>query len=338
MNTLDALLAGIVAEPLEETRWLVLADWLEENDDPRRAELLRLHRKLLNSCPDPPSIIPSWVSRWVWGKRGGADVAQSRSAWQARIVELLDAGVRPCVPQYTLTLPGGVPLVGSFLPPGRFLMGGTVDILEKPVHRVTLTRGFFLGVYPVTQAQWRAVMGTDPSHFKGPNRPVETVSWEDCQEFCAKLTAHLEGVATVRLPTEAEWEYACRAGTTTDYHFGDTISTDRANYNGTYSWNGSPTGQFREGTTEVGSFPANAWGLFDTHGNVWEWCQDSTWLYSGGSQTDPCKEPWRDYNLRVQRGGAWNYDPMRCRAAHRSENQPFYRNDFSGFRVAFHPG
>jgi uncharacterized protein (TIGR02996 family) len=176
MNTLDALLAGIVADPLEETRWLVLADWLEENDDPRRAELLRLHRRLLATCCEP-------------------DAHPERAAWQPRVVELLDARVQPCVPRHTLTLPGGVPLVGVFVSPGAFLIGGTVEDDEQPVHRVTLTTGYFLGVHLVTQAQWQAVMGAKPSNFKGPNRPVVQVSWENCQTFCAKVTASLGGSA-----------------------------------------------------------------------------------------------------------------------------------------------
>ena len=144
MTTLDALLAGIIAEPLEETRWLVLADWLEEQDDPRRAELLRLHRRLLATCCEP-------------------DSHPERAQWQRRVVELQDGGVAPCVPQHTLMLPGGVPLVGSFVPPGSFLMGETEYSAEKPVHLVTLTAGYFLGVHPVTQTQWKAVMGTAPS-------------------------------------------------------------------------------------------------------------------------------------------------------------------------------
>ena len=292
MNTLDALLSGIVADPLEETRWLVLADWLEENDDPRRAELLRLHRRLLNTCCEP-------------------DVHPERTGWQRRAVELLGAGVRPCVPQHTLELPGGVPLIGAFVPPGSFLMGGTVEDDEKPVHRVTLTRGWFMGVYPVTQAQWQAVMGTEPSHFKGPNRPVEQVSWEDCQEFCTKLTVHLNGRGTVRLPTEAEWECACRAGTTTEYHFGDTINTDLANYDGNYSWNDSPKGQYREQTTDVGSFPANPWGLCDLHGNVWEWCADWYTPYTVDEQTDPYTNDKQSDEYRVLRGGSWYNDPRR---------------------------
>lgn len=317
MNTLDALLSGIVADPLEETRWLVLADWLEENDDPHRAELLRLHRKLLATCCEP-------------------DAHPERAAWQARVVALLGVGVVPCVPRHTLTLSGGVPLVGSFVPPGSFLMGGTEFDSEKPIHRVTLTDGFFLGVYPVTQAQWKAVMGTEPSHFRGPNKPIESVSWDECQEFCGKLTGHLNGRGTVRLPTEAEWEHACRAGTTTHYHFGDVPSADVANYNGTYTWNGSPKGKNRQTTTDVGSFPANPWGLHDLHGNVWEWCADEYAEYTGDDQTDPSRDiKQSDNSERVLRGGSWNYFPQYCRAARRRRDAPAYRRYDVGFRVCF---
>ena len=320
MNVLDALLAGIVAEPLEETRWLVLADYLEEHDDPRRAELLRLHRRLLATCCE-------------------AEKHPERAEWQARVVELLVTGVRPCVPQRTLELPGGVPLVGSFIPPGTFLMGGTEFDFEQPVHRVTLTRGFFLGVYPVTQAQWQAVMGTDPSDFLGPNRPVELVSWEECQEFCLKLTAHLKGAGRVRLPSEAEWEWACRAGTATHFHFGDVPGANRMNYDGTYPWNGSRKGKNRKKTTDVGSFPANPWGLFDMHGNVWEWCQDVDREYPGEDQTDPCvNDIESDDNSRALRGGSWGGHAQFCRAAYRSGREPADRSGDVGFRVAFRLG
>jgi uncharacterized protein (TIGR02996 family) len=314
MNTLDALLAGIVAEPLEETRWLVLADYLDEFDDPRRAELLRLHRKLLATWCEP-------------------DAHSERVRWHARVTELLTAQVQPCVPREALALPGGVPLALAFVPPGSFLMGGTVEDEEKPVHRVTLTRGFFLGVGPVTQAQWAALMETDPSHFKGPNRPVESVSWEDARAFCAALSGCTG--RRVELPSEAQWEYACRAGTTTEYHFGDVINTDLANYDGNHSWNGSPKGVYRAETTDVGSFPPNPWGLFDLHGNVWEWCAGAYAPYTG-DRTDPeVKDINSDNSSLVLHGGSWHSIPQICRAAFRLRNAPALRDLNVGFRVCF---
>jgi uncharacterized protein (TIGR02996 family) len=317
MTTLDALLAGIIAEPLEETRWLVLADWLEEQDDPRRAELLRLHRRLLATCCEP-------------------DSHPERAQWQRRVVELQDGGVAPCVPQHTLMLPGGVPLVGSFVPPGSFLMGETEYSAEKPVHLVTLTAGYFLGVHPVTQTQWKAVMGTAPSFFKGPNRPVEQVSWEQCQDFCAKLTAHLSGRGVVGLPSEAQWEWSCRAGTTTHFHFGDVPSTKQFNYSGSLTWNGSKKGENRMATTDVGSFPPNMWGLFDLHGNVWEWCVDAFGPYTGDERTDPIGMSKDSGNSpRVLRGGSWYGNPQDCRAAYRYGVAPAGRNQHIGFRVCF---
>jgi uncharacterized protein (TIGR02996 family) len=309
MDTLDALLAGIVAEPREETRWLVLADWLEEFDDPRRAVLLRLHRRLIATCLEPA-------------------VHPERSAWQARMVRLLVAGVEPCVPRHTLTLPGGVPLIGAFIPPGSFLMGGTVFDDEKPVHLETIPTGFFMGIHPVMQSQWSAVMGTNPSHFKGGNRPVESVSWVECSEFCERLTRASGGRAAVTLPTEAEWEYACRAGTTTEYHFGDVLNTDLANYDGNYSWNGSPQGKYREATTDVGSFPPNGWGLSDVHGNVWEWCESK--LSQGEDTVYQIVK-----RIYVVRGGSWSDDPDICRCAGRDEVAPVNRNQYFGFRVSF---
>ncbi|MCE9560785.1 MAG: SUMF1/EgtB/PvdO family nonheme iron enzyme [Planctomycetes bacterium] len=314
MSELEALLAGIVSEPLEETRWLVLADWLEENDDPRRGELLRLHRKLLATCCEP-------------------EAHPERQAWQARVVELIGAGVKPCVPQRVVQLPGGVPMAFSFIPPGSFLMGGTVNDNERPVHKVTLTKGFFIGVHAVTQAQWDAVMGINTSSFKGPNRPVEEISWNDCQEFCKKMTTDLKRRVTVRLPTEAEWERACRSGTTTEYHFSDVLNTDLANYNGDSSWNDLPKGKNRQETTDVGSFPSNAWGLCDVHGNVWEWCSDGYGEYSPGNQSDP--QGQSDGQSRVLRGGAWDNDPVLCRAAFRVTVEPAYRSGRTGFRICF---
>lgn len=305
MTELDALLAGIVADPREETRWLVLADWLQEYDDPRRAELLRLHRKLIATCCEP-------------------DAHPQRAEWQTRMVELLVAGVKPCVPQETLTLPGGVPMTFSFIPEGAFLMGSeNGDDDEKPVHRVELTRAFFMGVSPVTQAQWFAVMGTNPSHFKGDQRPVEQVSWDDCQRFgttLSELTARKVG-----LPTEAEWEYACRAGTTSDYWSGsDEAALLLA---GWFSKNS------REKTQPVGQLAMNPWGLYDVHGNVWEWCADWFSDYSVDDQTDSQSRSNGQYC--VLRGGCWYYDSDFCRAAFRIGIAPAYRDNYCGFRVCF---
>ena len=316
---LDALLAGIVSDPLEETRWLVLADWLEEFDDPRRGELLRLHRKLLATCCE-------------------TELHPERTTWHARIVELIGGDIRPCVPQETLLLPGDIPMTFSFIPPGRFRMGSAhseTRANERPVHMVTVTKGFFLGIYPVTQVQWQAVMGADPSYFKGPYRPVDTVSWYEAQEFCTKLTTILQGRRAVHLPTEAEWEYACRAGATTEYHFGDAITTDLVNYDGNNTWNGSPKGQYREQTTDVGKFPANPWGLFDIHGNVWAWCEDWYGPYSAEDQVDPCRTTPHSNEYRVLRGGSWDDNPVNCRAAFRAGLSLAGRDYYYGFRVCF---
>ena len=144
---------------------------------------------------------------------------------------------------------------------------------EGPQHSVTVPE-FWLGKYAVTQAQYQAVMGANLSRFteNGANRPVEKVSWQEAVAFCEKLSQQTG--RTYRLPSEAEWEYACRAGTTTPFHFGATMTTDLANYNGNYTYGDGPKGMYLERTTEVGSFPPNAFGLYDMHGNVWEWCAD----------------------------------------------------------------
>ncbi|MCE9567142.1 MAG: SUMF1/EgtB/PvdO family nonheme iron enzyme [Planctomycetes bacterium] len=316
MTELEALLSGIVSEPLEETRWLVLADWLDENDDLRRGELLRLHRKLLATCCEP-------------------DAHPERAVWQARIVELIGAGVRPCVPQRVVELPGGVLMTFSFIPPGSFLRGSNAHESELPIRKVTLTKGFFLGVYPVTQEEWRTVMGNTPSRFKGLGRPVEQVSWDDCQEFCTKLSASLNGHATVRLPTESEWECACRAGTTSVFHFGDAISTNLANYGRDSDSNNLRKGERRIMTTDVGLFPANPWGLYDVHGNVWEWCEDRHGDYAQGDQTDP--QGRSTVEERVLRGGSWFDTTLGGSGAGcRHRYSPADRHDHCGFRVCFH--
>ena len=184
-------------------------------------------------------------------------------------------------------------------------------------HKVKLTKGFYMGVYTVTQEQWQTVMGNNPSFFEGENLPVESVSWDDCQEFIKKLRE--KDKKQYRLPTEAEWEYACRAGTKTPFHFGETISTDQANYNGEIYGTGKK-GVSRGKTIPVGSFPANAFGLHDMHGNVFQWCQDWVGHYPQKEVVDP-QGPEKGAE-RVLRGGSWSINPQVCRSASRSWQGP----------------
>lgn len=225
----------------------------------------------------------------------------------------------------------------AYVPAGSFMMGSPASEVgrsndEGPHHQVTIRDGFYMGRYEVTQAQWQQVMGSNPSSFKAENLPVETVSWNEAQEFIRKLNAMNDGYV-YRLPTEAEWEYACRAGTTTPFAFGSTLSSDQANFDGNYPYGGAAKGVFREKTTTVGSFQPNAFGLYDMHGNLWEWCEDwyhdsyngapadgSAWLGGGGQ-------------YRVLRGGSWDYNANYLRSAYRDRNVPDYRNISLGFRV-----
>ena len=223
--------------------------------------------------------------------------------------------------------------------PGTFMMGtpkeeehSIVSFDKETQHKVTLTKGFYMGVYTVTQEEWQEIMGKNPSKFKGEkNLPVEKVSWEDCQAFMKKLRA--KDKKLYRLPTEAEWEYSCRAGTTTPFHFGETISTDQANYDGDFSYRNSKKGVYRGKTTPVGSFPANAWGLHDMHGNVFQWCQDWHGKYPQTDVVDP-QGPDKGEN-RVLRGGAWDRNFLRCRSAHRGWFVPGGRDSLIGCRLCF---
>jgi formylglycine-generating enzyme required for sulfatase activity/mono/diheme cytochrome c family protein len=217
------------------------------------------------------------------------------------------------------------------IPAGEFLMGSPSSEParedEEILHKVTLTQGFWLGKYEVTQAQWERVMGTAPSQFKGATLPVETVTWDDAMQFCEKLT-QMEKVAgrlpkgyIYTLPTEAQWEYACRAGTTTAYSFGDTITPRQASYD------------FHvEQTSSVGTYPANAWGLHDMHGNVWEWCSDWYGKYPSGSASDPVGPSVG--SARVFRGGSWGIYGGYVRSACRGGNTPGRRNLNLGFRLS----
>ncbi len=238
--------------------------------------------------------------------------------------------------EQTIDLGGGVTMDLVLIESGEFLMGSPSseakrDDDEGPQHRVRISKPFYMGKHEVTQAQWRAVMGSNPSHFKGDDLPVEQVSWDGIQEFCRKLSERAG--RTIRLPTEAEWEYSCRAGTTTPFHFGSTISPDQVNYDGNHPYGEGRKGVYREKTTSVGSFPANAWGLYDMHGNVWEWCGD--WCgedyYADSPGADPTGPGSGKY--RVLRGGSWLSLARYCRCANRRWCRPGLRNDYVGFRV-----
>ena len=226
----------------------------------------------------------------------------------------------------------GVEFAFRWCPAGTFMMGsptsedGRCD--DETQHRVTLTKGFWMMETQVTQKQWKAVMGSNLSNFKGDDLPVEQVSWNDCQEFCKKC---VQLGFPVQLPTEAQWEYACRAGSTTAYFWGNALNGDKANCDGRYPCGTTTEGKYLGKTTPVGSYQSNAWGLYDMHGNVYEWCQDWYGDYPSGSVTDPAGPSSGSY--RVIRGGGWLYYARRCRSADRCGNVPADRISSLGFRV-----
>ena len=235
-------------------------------------------------------------------------------------------------------LGNGITLDMVKIPGGRFQMGAPAEEEDRsddegPQHSVTVAE-FWLGKYAVTQAQYQAVMGNNPSGFSdnGANRPVEQVSWHNAVAFCEKLSQQTG--RTYHLPSEAEWEYACRADTTTPFHFGATMTTDLANYDGNSTYGNGPKGVYREQTTEVGSFPPNAFGLYDMHGNVFEWCADHWHDNYDGAPTDGTAWPSSDESARrLLRGGSWNSFPRNCRCAFRNYLPPEFRLNYIGFRV-----
>jgi formylglycine-generating enzyme required for sulfatase activity len=294
----------------------------------------------------------------------GTPTAAGKSIFTVKATNAIESDTKKLT--ITIALVEMVPI-----PDGTFQMGSPLNETnrdsDETQHLVTLTI-FSMSKSLVTQGQYEAVMGNNPSNFKAPvapetntaNRPVEYVTWYDAVEFCNKLstqegltavytitgrtpeTGHPITGATVtanwsangyRLPTEAEWEYACRAGTTTPFNTGNNITTNQANYNGDYPYNNNPKGENRERTTEVSSFAHNAWGLYDMHGNVFEWCWD--WFSSNYYSSSPAQDPTGPVSgdSRVLRGGAWTHDGKYLRSAYRSLSYPYAWGYFIGFRI-----
>jgi uncharacterized protein (TIGR02996 family) len=302
MDQEQAFLQAMVEQPRDLALRLIFADWLEEQGDPR-GELLRLTHLLTQ----------------------GLDQTK-RQEMEERLQALLAAGVRAVGPFWTNSLG----MTFAWIPPGVGVMGspdtevGRFD--DEDLHRVRITKGLWLGAYPVTQAQWLAVLGHNPSHARGDDLPVEQVSWLDCQQFSTALSKRDD--RPYALPTEAEWEYACRAGTTTPNAFGSVLDGTLAKYNGD---------DHDKRTVPVGSYRPNAFGLGDMHGNVLEWCQD--WyvssLAASGEVVDPVtpEETW--CGGHVVRGGSYLDGVVRCRSAFRGWDPPDYRHKDIGCRVCF---
>jgi formylglycine-generating enzyme required for sulfatase activity len=223
-----------------------------------------------------------------------------------------------------ISLRGRVALEMVYIPPGTFTMGSSEEF-EGPEHQVTLP-GFWMGKYPITQTQYQAVMGNNPARFKGEGKPVEQVSWHDATEFCSRLSKEV-GECYI-LPTSSQWEYACRAGTTTQFYLGDNISIKDVNFDD------DSTESFKE-TTCVGTFPPNAFGLYDMHGNVWEWCLD-TWhksYHNAPADGSAWMSTVHNIPRRIIRGGSWSCSSWYCRSACFTFSHPKDLSDDFGFRI-----
>jgi uncharacterized protein (TIGR02996 family) len=319
----DAFLAALHESPNDEVTWAALADWLDDDGQPQRAELVRLTRGLRASRHP---------------RRGEAE---------ARLAALLISGVRPAVPEVVNSIGMRLALIG----PGGFRLGSPPGeehhLADEKAREVEITRPYYLGVFPVTQAQFEAVMGTNVASFQADGRngskvagldtrafPVDQASWQKAGEFCRRLSADEPG-RTYRLPSEAEWEYAGRAGTTTAFHFGDEITPALANYDGRL---GEGRKRSREGwlgrPSTVGSYPPNAFGLYDVHGNVMEWCSD--WYDRQGYRRGPPQDPTgpQTGQYRAARGGCWYFPARAVRSASRNYFSPQAEDSCVGFRVA----
>ncbi|MFM7149449.1 MAG: formylglycine-generating enzyme family protein [Gemmataceae bacterium] len=316
----------ISAEPWDPTLWMAAADWFEENGQPQ-GELIRLSILL----------------------RMNLSGEKKRKAEQ-RQWEIIRSGVIPWMPGLT----NHVGMEFVLIPPGRFLMGspfseGYHSPDEGPVHEVEISEPFWLGRFPVTQGQYEKVMNCNPSHFSENGRlpyyrisemntaffPVDSVPFQDAEKFCICLNNSPEEISLgrrYRLPTEAEWEYACRAGTSTTFYCGDSLDGYQANFDGTYPYGGDATRKrYLKRTSEIGSYPPNPFSLYDLYGNVWEWCSD--WFDEMYYQESPMLDPTGPNNgeAHVLRGGSWIDAGWHCRSADRSHREALH---YVGFRVA----
>lgn len=318
----------------------LVGGWVEVTSSPSGATVLDETGREVGTTPLTLAERPEGEVRYTLVFTGHATTAVAGTVKAREVVRLnatLERIFRP-VPGRSWTVPGvGMELMP--IPAGRFVMGSpsresgrSKD--EGPQTTVTISRGFWLGKTEVTQGQWQALMGSNPSRFKGANLPVEWVSWDEAMEYARQLTerereaGRLPDGFVYTLPTEAQWEYACRAGTTTRYYTGQSeADLERA---GRYGANSGGS------TRPVGTKVANAWGLFDMHGNVWEWCLDWYGDYPGGSVTDP-RGPMAGSG-RVNRGGSWGNSAVSCRSAFRSRSGQGYRDNYLGFRLALSAG
>jgi formylglycine-generating enzyme required for sulfatase activity len=311
------------ARQVEIVRQAEVARLAAEAETARQAEVARL-------AAEAEAARQAEVARLAAEAEAARQAETARQAAETLRIDKLMEGKAPFTIQ-------GIGIEMLPVRPGEFLMGSPSSEKDRASdelqHRVKLTQPFWFGKYEVTQGQWEAVMRNNPSHFKGEDLPVERVSWEDAMEFCRKLN-QLDGNRprgyVYSLPTEAQWEYVCRAGTTTATAFGNSLSSREANFNGNFPYGGAAKGPDLNKTAPVGSYRPNAWGFYDLHGNVWEWCADWRGEYPSGSEADP-PGPSTGSN-RVLRGGGWFSYGRYCRSAYRLWDDPGNRHGTLGFR------
>ncbi len=282
-------------------------------------------------------IKPEWVSE-VGSDANGFwfEFMQQAKCWRISKPHWSDEFHYDSFGLYTNLTVKGVTQCYRWIPPGEFWMGSPITELSRIdneiQHAVTLTEGFWLADTVCTQALWMAMMTDNPACFTDhANYPVEQVSWDDVQQFFKRLNASVSGLGA-HLPTEAQWEYACRAGTQTAFAFGETIASEQINFDGQYAYAGGYPGICRDRTVAVKSLPANAWGLYEMHGNVWEWCSDWYDDYTVQPVINPTGS--ETGSSRVLRGGAWCNQAWRTRSANRGWYVPVNRDNYIGFRIA----